>query len=222
MPTALRRLAACCVLAALLAGPLAAYPRGPRGARVVRPRSDEPGLKPLIAYLRVPGAARMFFAIVRGAPLAAGVGWYRDGLTLYDWRWLAQTLQRTALSPRGSQYWLYQRWMEMLEFRTRGLVTRTEWDSESARLRSGLAPVPVPPSPTVPSSQLAGPKLSIRARWDLMLKFFNGDLGHLSEGPSVGAMAPDFVLPRSSGAGTVRLSDHRGRKPVVLIFGSFT
>jgi hypothetical protein len=34
-------------------------------------------------------------------------------------------------------------------------------------------------------------------------------------------MAPDFSLPSLDEARTVRLSDYRGHKPVVLIFGNF-
>jgi hypothetical protein len=37
-----------------------------------------------------------------------------------------------------------------------------------------------------------------------------------------GDAAPEFDLPRQDGEGTVRLSDFRGRKPVVLVFGSYT
>lgn len=35
-------------------------------------------------------------------------------------------------------------------------------------------------------------------------------------------MAPDFALKTLDGTETIRLSDFRGKKPVVLIFGSFT
>ena len=38
---------------------------------------------------------------------------------------------------------------------------------------------------------------------------------------SAGDVAPDFTLPRHRGAGSVTLSQHRGR-PVVLVFGSYT
>ncbi|MDH3997976.1 MAG: hypothetical protein OET90_03965 [Desulfuromonadales bacterium] len=40
--------------------------------------------------------------------------------------------------------------------------------------------------------------------------------------PKVGEMAPDFLLTSQSGAESVQLSALRGKKPVVLIFGSFT
>jgi peroxiredoxin len=40
--------------------------------------------------------------------------------------------------------------------------------------------------------------------------------------PKVGDLAPDFELNDVRGEGRVRLSDFRGKKPVALIFGSFT
>ncbi len=40
--------------------------------------------------------------------------------------------------------------------------------------------------------------------------------------PKVGDLAPDFALHDVRGQEQVRLSDFRGKKPVVLIFGSFT
>ena len=38
----------------------------------------------------------------------------------------------------------------------------------------------------------------------------------------VGDPAPDFTLPDPTGKDTVTLSSFRGKKPVVLIFGSYT
>jgi hypothetical protein len=42
------------------------------------------------------------------------------------------------------------------------------------------------------------------------------------QAPKVGDLAPDFELLDSAGENRVRLSDFRGRKPVALVFGSFT
>jgi peroxiredoxin len=40
--------------------------------------------------------------------------------------------------------------------------------------------------------------------------------------PKVGDMAPDFELVDTTGGNTVRLSGFRGKRLVVLVFGSFT
>jgi Ca2+-binding EF-hand superfamily protein len=52
--------------------------------------------------------------------------------------------------------------------------------------------------------------------------FLRGDLGWLTAGPGVGDIAPDFTLPTHDGATNVTLSDSFGKRPVVLVFGSFT
>jgi len=43
-----------------------------------------------------------------------------------------------------------------------------------------------------------------------------------TDGPNVGQEAPDFTLRTLDGEGTVTLSQFRGKKPVVLVFGSYT
>jgi hypothetical protein len=48
--------------------------------------------------------------------------------------------------------------------------------------------------------------------------WFLARAGHLR----VGDAAPDFLLSTSDRKARVRLSSFRGRKPVVLIFGSYT
>ena len=40
--------------------------------------------------------------------------------------------------------------------------------------------------------------------------------------PAVGTEAPDFILPRLGRGEPVQLSSFQGRKPVALIFGSYT
>jgi peroxiredoxin len=56
----------------------------------------------------------------------------------------------------------------------------------------------------------------------LLKGLFDGEIGSLFEGPAVGQVAPDFTLRTSDGEKTVTLSQFRGKKPVVLVFGSFT
>jgi hypothetical protein len=59
-------------------------------------------------------------------------------------------------------------------------------------------------------------------RVDRFKVILNGDIGSMFEGPGLGAPAPDFTLTSHDHRSVVRLSEHRGNKPVVLIFGSFT
>jgi len=40
--------------------------------------------------------------------------------------------------------------------------------------------------------------------------------------PSVGTDAPDFILQRHGSAERIQLSSFQGKKPVALIFGSYT
>ena len=45
---------------------------------------------------------------------------------------------------------------------------------------------------------------------------------HDKTAPKVGDLAPDFELRDADGENPVRLSDFLGKKPVALVFGSFT
>jgi peroxiredoxin len=45
---------------------------------------------------------------------------------------------------------------------------------------------------------------------------------HDDTAPKVGDAAPDFELSDVHGENTIRLSYFRGKKPVALIFGSYT
>lgn len=60
------------------------------------------------------------------------------------------------------------------------------------------------------------------AQAEMLRMFLTGQLGWLDSGPEYGDVAPDFTLPTHDGFATVTLTDSRGKKPVVLIFGSFT
>ena len=43
-----------------------------------------------------------------------------------------------------------------------------------------------------------------------------------AQAPKAGDLAPDFTLSDISGTQSVTLSDFRGKKPVALVFGSYT
>jgi Ca2+-binding EF-hand superfamily protein len=56
----------------------------------------------------------------------------------------------------------------------------------------------------------------------LLYGLLTGEIGSGAEGPSLDTIAPDFTLKSPDGKEAITLSSHRGKRPVVLIFGSFT
>jgi EF hand len=72
-----------------------------------------------------------------------------------------------------------------------------------------------PPSPSQSGS--GGP-----SKATLVRGLFSQELGALESGPKLGERAPDFTLETHDRHGVVKLSEHFGKRPVVLIFGSFT
>lgn len=70
----------------------------------------------------------------------------------------------------------------------------------------------------------------VRAGWDVNYKAIYWRNKEVSEWqkennpnvPKAGELAPDFELTNVSGTQTKRLSEFRGKRPVVLLFGSFT
>lgn len=48
------------------------------------------------------------------------------------------------------------------------------------------------------------------------------DRGEPKSGPKVGTVAPDFLLAPPKGGDAVKLSSFKGKKPVALVFGSYT
>lgn len=97
-------------------------------------------------------------------------------------------------------------------------------------LKRGLRFSPPPPNlDQIRRQQAAMPP---DRRWQLLDFLLSGGLGSLSEGPDVNDPAPDFELrllekdqenhELKLSKQRVRLSDSRGKRPVVLVFGSFT
>lgn len=135
-----------------------------------------------------------------------------------DWTPKSQYLQSRALA-RGR--------FGRMDTNGNGRVTLAEWSAafEQAAKEKGFltqeeladflyASPPRPPA-TTPAPE--GP-----SRLTLLKGLFSGEIGSFTEGPDLGANAPAFTLPTHDKERTISLADYRGKKPVVLIFGSFT
>src|SRR5262249_10005366 len=120
-------------------------------------------------------------------------------------------------------------WFRSIDTNSNGRISREEWDAfftKMAKGKSYLTPedlreaLPVRPPPKrvdEPSPPDDGPSPVV-----LLQGLFTGELGSPLPGPKVGQNAPDFTLPTQDGRSEITLSQFRGKKPVVLIFGSFT
>lgn len=146
-----------------------------------------------------------------------------DGtLTKDDFDWSERSAFARQAMPAS-------RWFRMVDTNSNGRISREEWDAFFAKASKGkghltpddlreafpLAPPPRPPGP--PSKQPQGPSAEV-----LLRGLLNGELGSFLEGPSVGQRAPNFTLKTHDGKQRISLEQFRGKKPVVLIFGSFT
>jgi hypothetical protein len=117
----------------------------------------------------------------------------------------------------------------MMDTNTNGKISKAEWDAffdKSAKHKRGLSlddlsdalsPPAKEKDSQAKSAASAGP-----SRWTLLTGLFKGELGSRFEGPNVGDLAPDFTLKTHDGKEEIKLSKFRRKKPVVLIFGSFT
>ena len=109
-----------------------------------------------------------------------------------------------------------------------GKLSIAEWANLFDRAAGGkdqLSPEDVrallfPPAPP----RLSGPPPPgmMPSQRTLLLGLLSGEIGSWHRGPAVGDAAPDFSLSTQDGKTTVTLADYRGKKPVVLVFGSFT
>jgi hypothetical protein len=143
----------------------------------------------------------------------------RDGdgaLTPDDFDW-------SDRSPFLRQVRMTAQCFRSLDTNSNGRISRAEWEAFFARAAKGkdhltredLREALNPPSPAKGSGDEPSPLV-------LILGLLSGELGSLWEGPGINQQAPDFALRTQDGKRQVRLSEFRGKKPVVLVFGSFT
>jgi Ca2+-binding EF-hand superfamily protein len=108
-----------------------------------------------------------------------------------------------------------------------GRITLAEWENAFNQATKGkkfltqddLADLLFPAAPTRGGKSVAseGP-----SRFTLLKGLFSGEIGSPFEGPRLGQDGPAFSLETHDKARRISLADYRGKKPVVLIFGSFT
>jgi Ca2+-binding EF-hand superfamily protein len=140
-----------------------------------------------------------------------------------DWSPRSRHLQGRALA-RGR--------FAQMDQNGNGRITLAEWDKAFARAANGknvltqedladlLYPPPASPRPVANGGKPAGPEGP--SRWSLLKGLFSGEIGSPTEGPGLGQEAPAFTLETHDKARRISLADYRGKKPVVLVFGSFT
>jgi hypothetical protein len=105
-------------------------------------------------------------------------------------------------------------------------LSKEEWEKLFERAAKGKPAVEAedmrrllfPPTPPRKSGGGSGMPSKTVLLWGLL----TGEIGSGAEGPKLEADAPDFTLKSPNGKKTITLSAHRGKRPVVLIFGSFT
>ena len=101
-----------------------------------------------------------------------------------------------------------------------GRISREEWLAFFDRAAQGkdhLTPEDIRDAVTRLQARTQPRRLSVRVQG-----LFKGETGSFFEGPAIGQPAPDFSLKTPDGRQEIRLSTYRARRPVVLIFGSFT
>ena len=78
--------------------------------------------------------------------------------------------------------------------------------------------------PAAPSIATGGPPpgSGMPSKEILLFGLLTGEIGSGAEGPALDALAPDFTLKSPDGKEAITLSSFKGKKPVALIFGSFT
>ncbi len=161
------------------------------------------------------GSARLFRALDRDG----------DGAVTsedLDWSPRSRYLQARALA-RGR--------FAQMDRNGNGRVTLAEWEKAFEHAANGktfltqedvaalLYPAPASPRGAT-GAKAAGPEGPSRAT--LLKGLLTGEIGSWTEGPRLGQKAPGFTLETHDRARRISLADYRGKKPVVLIFGSFT
>ena len=150
----------------------------------------------------------------------------RDGdafITAADFDWS----ERSAFLRESSQA---KQLFSQIDRNSNGRISRAEWDSLFEKLageKDYLTSEDLRLLLQIPSQSKSGPPTRAKGGGapttsTMLLGLMTGELGSPCEGPHIGDRAPAFILPTHDGKQQFSLSHFRGKKPLVLIFGSFT
>jgi alkylhydroperoxidase family enzyme len=127
-------------------------------------------------------------------------------------------------SPYAQQQRVINYLFRMMNKQGDGRLTRDEWIRFFDQAAGGkghlttdnLHEALTMPPPAMPApADMPTPQMLVRG-------LFRGEVGSMNDGPRLNDPAPDFTLKTRDGKETVRLSDHFGKKPIVLMFGNLT
>ena len=153
----------------------------------------------------------MFTAIVSGAPMGPGGGWFHPAASRYSWEWLAA---KHGITPKES--------IAKADFRGPAeLFARLDRNKDGVISAEDFKPVRLLPK-KAPEPATPPPPNDMPDQWTLLKGLFQGEIGSASMGPRLEQTAPDFTLFTPDRKKSIRLSSFRDKKPVVLVFGSFT
>jgi hypothetical protein len=143
----------------------------------------------------------------------------QDGeLTADDFDWS----DKSSFLRQSGQF---RQWFRAIDANSNGRISRAEWESFFAKAGKGkeyLTPEDLREMLNPPQKKKNDKSKDDPSPWVFVKGLLSGELGSFHEGPAVGAQAPNFKLKTQDGTQEIRLADYRGKKPVVLIFGSFT
>ena len=172
---------------------------------------------------KLPESAAMIGGIVTGK-MGPGQAWFTPGQSRLGWSWLAERMDADHDGKISrAEFCGSDEFFTRLDRDGDGVLTAADfdWSPKPPKAVSKEAPPKEVPSKEAKEKEAKGgggmPPSEL-----LMEALFRGELGSPYEGPRVGRRAPLFTLPTHDGKQVIALEDHLRRKPVVLIFGSFT
>lgn len=141
-----------------------------------------------------------------------------------DARIMADDLDWSDERPYVRKYQFVNQVLGRIDRQEDGRLTRDEWLAMFERAAYGRGHVTtVDLVELLLAADRDSDSAADAATAETMLRSLaRGDIGSPGEGPAVDAPAPDFELKMHDGKQTIRLSELRGSKPIVLVFGNFT